>query len=160
MIEDKTRTLTLSALMIALVFLTFGLTVSADEKCIRERVTLQLPDMDGAGLRDGQHVIAATETKFGKLEARVNIKGKAVSEPNFYLGEKPLKPTAENDLPKGARICLKKAATSAPPGLTKIVYSKGRTVVFSVVWSHCDEGGCTYVVECNEGGRWCGYYVV
>ena len=81
------------------------LTVPAAAQCISGK--LALPKLSSLTLSDGEHVIASTETGRGKLEARVRIRGKAVSDPSYFLGEQRMKDTPESKIPKSLRACFR-----------------------------------------------------
>jgi len=69
-----------------LVCLTLGLAVPAAAQLTNKTYNLDVPDTDTLKkLKDGEHVIAAVETDRGKLEVRVRVKGKAVSDHRFLF---------------------------------------------------------------------------
>jgi hypothetical protein len=92
--------------ILALVCFT-ALSVFAADPCKTSK--LKVPDPATLNLKDGEHVIAAVETPNGKFEARVNVKGKVVSEPQFLIGGKALSKTPESQVPADLRECVKSA---------------------------------------------------
>lgn len=69
---------------------------------------LALPDLETLNLPEGEHVVVARDSLKGKIEARVTVKNKVVSQPVYYLGGKRLIPTPESKVPKTILDCLKK----------------------------------------------------
>jgi hypothetical protein len=81
------------------------------DKC--DLFKLEVPDPRSAKLKDGDNVIAETNTSHGKFEARVNRRNNVNSEPQYFFNGRLLKPTAESEVPKEARECLKNADRTA-----------------------------------------------
>ena len=96
--------------LLALVCFTLGLALPAAAQCKK----VELPDLDTLNLSDGEHTIKAVNLRKGKLEVRVKVKGKVVSDPILYFRGKPMKSTPESELSKPVRDCLQKA--EAPSG--------------------------------------------
>jgi len=74
---------------------------------------LSIPDPQTLKLKDGVHVIAASDTEQGKFEARVTAKSGVVSSPLYFLGGKLLKDVPESEVPASNRECVANAEKSA-----------------------------------------------
>jgi len=157
--------------ILPLLSLTLALAIPAAADCVNQSFSLDIPDTATLKLPDGGHVIAAVGTRFGKLEARVAVKTKVVSEPQFYLGGKLLRAVQESQLSPAARRCLQNRAELSPAGwlatvarsisdfIVPTVHARGRTCIFKVVHTEgsAAEGNLTYVVHNSCNGR---YYVI
>jgi hypothetical protein len=153
--------LTLRLLSLAGVIL--GLTVPAAAQCNTGR--LQLPNIEALKLSDGEHVIATLQTMHGKMEARVTVKGKVVSEPVYSIGGKLLEETPKAKVQKGNRPCLKMssldddfvswytaAARSVLDSIITPAYAKQcRAKIVSV---SCTSDQCCAMARCGN------YYVI
>jgi len=98
-----------------LVCSTLALAVPAAAAECRE-YKMEHQDPNTLKLKDGEHVIASVDTVAGKLEARVSVKGKDVSDPRLFLGGKRLKDITESRIPKEVRECLPKKTGALPSG--------------------------------------------
>jgi len=157
--------------VLPLLVLVMALAVPAVADCVNQGFNLDIPDTNTLKLPDGSHVIAAVGTPFGKLEARVTVRSKVVSEPQFYLGGKLLKPVQESQLSVAARRCLQKRAELSPASqlanalrsiagaIVPTVHAWAKGCVFTVVFvaGTAAEGNLTYVVHSSCNGR---YYVI
>jgi len=102
-----------SSVLLLAVLASFTLAIggaSADENCKAHR--LDFPDPGTLKLSDGEHVIAAGDTRDGKFEVRVTVKDKVASKPRLYIGGRLMRPISESQIPKDLRDCLR----NAPPG--------------------------------------------
>jgi hypothetical protein len=97
--------------ILALICLTLSVAVPAATECRTHR--LEVPDPATLSLKEGENVIAAVLTEGGRLEARVTVKDKVVSEPLFFIGGKLLNETPESQIPGPVRDCLKNAQKAA-----------------------------------------------
>lgn len=104
---------------LASVCIAFALTVPAAAECRSKTYTLDVPDASTLKLKDGEHTIAAVATEQGKLEARVTVKGKIVSETKLFVGGKPLKEISETQIPESVSGCVQKAALSPESWIAK-----------------------------------------
>src|SRR5690348_4113005 len=71
--------------------------------------TLDIPNLSTLSLPDGHHTIASAETGHGRLEARVTVRGKSVSAPEFFLSNRRMGDVPEAKLPKRIRACFRRA---------------------------------------------------
>lgn len=78
--------------------------VSAIVPCNVHR--LEVPDPSDLKLKDGEHVLAAVDTEKGKFEARVNVKDKIASKPQFFIGGRLLRQVPEAEIPQPIRECV------------------------------------------------------
>lgn len=170
MIQPKTRRSTNAVRAVSSVCLLMAMATSASAECVNLSYEMNVPEARDLKLNDGDHRISEVDTRFGKLEARVNVKGAVASPARFYLAGKPMKLVKDpKELPAEAQKCLKSAAVSwerkvadAAQWLADVLVPPAHAAVykFKVVYTYCTQGGCSYVLECSSGGRWCGYYVV
>src|SRR5262245_20993462 len=93
--------------LLALVWFTLGTTVPAAAECTKYE--LVLPDLSTLKLPDGEHTVGTLDTKIGKLEARVTVKNKVVSDPRPYRNGTLMKATPDSELPKDLLTCDQKA---------------------------------------------------
>lgn len=151
-------------LLLALVCLTLGLAVPAAAQCKISK--LDLPDLATLNLSDGEHLIKAVELGKGKLEVRVNVKGKVVSDPILYFRGKRMKKTPESEISKPFRDCLEKAevpsgsrfANAARFALSRIAPTAYAAPPFRTcdIRTGCDDRMCCAVVCCdNSCATWC-----
>lgn len=166
-----TRRPTQVVLALSSVCLLMAIATSAGAECVNLSYEMNVPDAKTLKLNDGEHKLAEVDTKFGKLEARVKVRDAVASPARYYLGGKPLKPIKDphKELPAEAQRCLQSAAVSwqrlvvgAARWLADTLVPPAHAAVytFKVVYTYCTKGECAYVLECNSGGRFCGYYVV
>jgi hypothetical protein len=90
---------------VAAVLLTIGAGAAVLVEC--GAVTLEVPDASTLRLKDGEHTIASTMTEWGRFEAKVTVKGRAISEPVYSMGGKVMKPAPESRVPPATLACLK-----------------------------------------------------
>ena len=153
--------------------------------CLNETYELTLPrQVDAAALPQKEHVLASVLTSRGMLEARATPKNGTLGEIGFHLGGKPFREVSRDELPAGARKCLKQRRGEAPeegatgsvaeavldwlvPSAQAYWFRKvgrgctGKGTVTVVVIECFDEGGGPVcAVELRQGGRVCGYAVV
>jgi hypothetical protein len=88
---------------------------SKGAQCSSAQMTL--PNLNALKLSDGEHVVGMLDTELGKLEARVNVKGGEVSDPNYYLRDKRLTETPTSKIPRSVRACLNRRTSSAGASL-------------------------------------------
>lgn len=149
--------------LLALLCLPLGLAVPvAAETPVRcDTGQLELPDLDTLKLPDGEHMIAKSESVNGKLEARVGVKGKIVSDPIFYIRGMRLQKTPESGVPKPILECLKKGkgASSCDSWFANAVRStldwmvpaaEARTRRCRMIGSGCDDRICCATVCCSS----------
>ncbi len=148
----------------------FGI-VPANAECLNESYKLTL--QGAAKNTDGTRIVGTVATQHGYLEVRVLAKNGVVSKPEFYLGFKQLRKVPKKNLPKAALACLAKHASLSisnrlftmarfiSEAIVPSAYARGcHSATFKVVWSDCNIGGCTYVVERSDCGKFVAYYVV
>jgi hypothetical protein len=150
--------------ILAMVCLTLALAVPASAQC--KQYKLELPDLDTLKLKDGEHVVGAVETENGKLEARVTVKGKVVSDPILFIGGKRMQEVPESQIPKSVLDCMKAElpsgswlANAADNTLDWIVpKAYARACRNWVIRSGCDGKICCAVACCASSGAcatWC-----
>jgi hypothetical protein len=78
--------------------------VPAAAQLTNKTYSLDVPDVDTLNLTDGEHTVASVDTDHGKLEARVTVKGKVISDNRYFIRGKPLKEIPERQLPGWIRL--------------------------------------------------------
>jgi hypothetical protein len=68
-------------------------------------LNLDVPDPATLSLKDGNHVIASAAASRGRLEVKVTVKDKDISENQYYLGGRLMRETPESQVPKAIREC-------------------------------------------------------
>lgn len=163
--QTLTRKSTELLRLLALVCLTLGLAVPAAAQCKTGK--LELPDLATLKLPDGEHTIKAVELGKGKLEVRVNVKGKVVSDPILYFRGKPMKKTPDSEISKPLRDCLEK--TAKPSGsqfgnAARFILGRIAPTAYAapfyacLVFYSCDDRYCCATVCCQSMAsceRWC-----
>jgi hypothetical protein len=74
-------------------------------ECEVLNLNLSVPDPATLKLSDGDHVIASAPATKGRLEVKVTVKGKDISENRYYLGGRLMRNTPETAVPKEVREC-------------------------------------------------------
>ena len=152
---------------LGLVCVTLGLAVHAAAECTTKTYTLDVPDATTLKLKDGDHTVAAVATEHGKLEARVTVKGKVVSEPRLFIGGKLLKEISESQILEPVRGCaqkaglLQKAGLSAESWIARVVYGALNWIMPT---AYARTEACIYKVtafcgKALDGSYYCIYYV-
>ncbi|HUL23716.1 MAG TPA: hypothetical protein VLZ10_19835 [Thermodesulfobacteriota bacterium] len=150
--------------ILALVCVTLALAGPAAAQC--KQYKLELPDLDTLNLKDGEHVVGAVETLRGKLEARVTVKDKVVSDPILFIGGTRMTEVPESQIPKSVLGCMKaelpsgiwlaNAADYILDWITPPAYAKA--CKRWVIRSGCDDKICCAVACCASSGAcatWC-----
>ena len=127
---------------------------------------LTLPNLNALKLTDGEHVVGMLQTELGKLEARVNVKGGEVSDPDYYLRGKHLKEAPNAKVPRSIRACLnsKGASTGGSSWFAKALNlvaspaEAAKRCIARVVGSGCDDTICCAKACCGRAcAVWCAY---
>jgi hypothetical protein len=132
---------------------------------------VDIPELHAANIGNGHHVVARANTPRGELQVRVTVKGKQISEPNFYIGQKRMKRTSMRRVPKDIRDCLdtsqKKVGSSAITQLAFMgpleklrLYSPRADIAFRgrcTVTAKCNQSICCALAKCGGGADavWC-----
>jgi hypothetical protein len=133
---------------------------------------LGLSNLNALKLNDGEHVVGMLETEAGQLEARVNVKGGEVSDPEYYLRGKHLTKTPASKIPPSLRTCLNRRTSSAGSSrfadaldwIIRPAEAAKRCIWRVVSWGcddnfHPDEGICCVRACCgSECELGCGTY--
>lgn len=148
---------------LALGCLLTAATSRAAGPCSSRTYELPVPDASTLHLKDGEHTIASVSTERGKLEARVTVKGSAISEVDLFLNGRRLKEVPESRIPAKLRECTKQAAAPSAPG----EWIAGAARLLSDVVEHEADAfnkKCVFKVtascyEYSKGQFWCVYRV-
>ena len=73
----------LSVIALAFFFWSTVPSVAAASMAKCETSELTIPDLDGTALGEGEHVVGEAQTPRGKLEVRVSVKNKVISDPTL-----------------------------------------------------------------------------
>ena len=138
-------------LMVYCATMTAAVLVAADCKVF----DLESPDPGTLSLKDGEHVIASTATPGGKVEVRVVVKGKDISDNQLYLGGKLMRPTPEARVPGDIQPCLgiKKTEMPSPIGWIASAATAVRNVVEAPVEARSPK--CRFKCSCNQNTCCC-----
>jgi len=136
--------------LLSLTVLWAGIAAAENVKgCAYPTAEVNIDDLNKTGLADGQHVVGEAQTPRGKLEVRVNVKKKVISDPFFVIDGKQLKRTSYSKVPKDILACLSDRKTiayqqTAFAGPLQQLYSFSPKS--EVVW----RGACRFKTSCNQ----------
>ncbi len=137
-------------------------------ECKVLNLNLNVPDPGTLKLSDGDHVIASAPATKGRLEVKVTVKGKDISENRYYLGGRLMRNTPESEAPKEVREC-DAPKRSAFPSVQGWLASAGRalrdwietplearTTPCVILSQRCGDrigggGTCCVLVRCGDG---------
>jgi hypothetical protein len=113
------------------------------------------PDPATLKLPDGEHVIGSVATPGGKIEARVVVKGKDISNNQLYLAGKAMRSSAQSQVPNDIRECLgiKKTALLEATGWLTSAAGALRDLIETPVEAR--DTRCTYKCSCNQNTCCC-----
>jgi hypothetical protein len=141
----------LSVLAFAFFFWSAVPSVAAASMAKCETSELTIPDLDGTALGEGEHVIGEAQTPRGKLEVRVSVKNKVISDPTFLIGGKRLKKTKYSKVPKDIRACLKEQSKkSAITAYQKIAFADQLQHLYSPRLDVAFRGRCKVTASCSQ----------
>ena len=125
----------------------------AATSCDNSAADVDIPELKAAKLGNGDHVVARTMTPHGELQVHVTVRGKRISNPSFYIGQKRLNKTSLRRVPKDIRDCLQPSKKKAASAETQQIAFLGPLQQLRLYSPRADvafRGRCTVRTTCNQ----------